>query len=114
VGTKEAHFGEESFPISDDGKLDVPPEAAAPLMAVGGFAEEKAPLVLPADTVALMMAGEKSFSVSFDGKAYSADADGIIVVPVAAAAELLDHGLMPYSAPEPAPVAPAKATFASK
>jgi hypothetical protein len=110
VGGTEAHYGEENFPISEDGTVDVPPEAAAPLIAVSGFALETAPLELTADTAAMIMPGEKSFSVSFDGTSYAADANGIVVVPVAAVAELLSHGLAPYEVP----AAPAKATFAPK
>ena len=117
AGARETGFGTERFPIDDAGEVEVPAEAVEALVTVGGFSiPEVAPEPNP-DVALLVMPDELSFSVSFDGVSYASDEHGVVSVPVAAVAELLNHGLVPHAPVEaaPAPAAPsAKATFAPK
>ncbi|MGN6817329.1 MAG: hypothetical protein ACTHJR_01510 [Sphingomonas sp.] len=50
----------------------------------------RAPKAAPGDTVA--MRHEDGAGCSWRGRSFVADANGIVTVPVAAAAELIEHG----------------------
>jgi hypothetical protein len=81
--------------------VDVPEEVAAHLLHVGGFAVAKKDMpAMPAGRVRVRH--PEGIGCSFDGQAYEPDADGIVMVPAAAAAELMAHGFVAVDEPAPA------------
>jgi hypothetical protein len=71
--------------------VEVPAEIAVHFLKVGGFAvaKKEAPAV-PAGMV--RMRHPEGTGCSFAGRGYEADADGVVLVPAEAAAELAAHG----------------------
>ncbi|HJU15719.1 MAG TPA: hypothetical protein VJ770_04550 [Stellaceae bacterium] len=90
--------GTASFEPYPDGEgrwlVDVPDEVAAHLLHVGGFAVAKKAesMTLPAGMVTLRH--PEGVACSFAGRVYAPDAEGVVRVPAAAAAELTAHGFV--------------------
>jgi hypothetical protein len=92
-GTDEANFGSHRYRVWNDGSIWVDAEAVGPLVAVGGFALADPPARQAATGFARMAhRSDRTASCSFAGVTYVADADGVLTVPIAMAAELLAHG----------------------
>jgi hypothetical protein len=86
--------------------VDVPPEVAAHLIKVGGFAmadrrqnsrtadvQIRASAVQPICPSGMVaMRHPEGIGCSFAGRGYAPDAKGVVLVPVEAAAELIAHG----------------------
>ena len=89
-GTDEANFGTERYRVDNDGTVYVPEEAAADLIASGGFYADPEPVELPEGMVRLT--GPEGASCSWGGQSFSAGEDGALVVPVGAVAALASHG----------------------
>jgi hypothetical protein len=96
AGTDEANFGETRFPVPADGIIEVPDEAAAALLATGGFSEIDEPIELPDGLVRLK--GQPNSGCTVQGVSYTADETGIIAVPAFAVEALASHGFWPVSA----------------
>jgi hypothetical protein len=94
-GTDEANYGQTAFKVQDDGTVDVPDEAVASLVGVGGFSEvtEPAPAVDsdPADG-ATLKAPEGATSCSWGGQTFDVDENGTVKVPHESVGDLIGHG----------------------
>lgn len=91
-GTDEANFGTMRYPVKSDGSIWVPAATAEVLLKVGGFTLYDAPDEVPLPMGAVEMRGDPFAGASWRGESYTADADGLIVVPEAAVAILESHG----------------------
>jgi hypothetical protein len=100
-GQDEANFGGERYPVNlTTHTVDVPEDAAAGLLKVGGFELETAPAPITPGFIRLIdKAGD---GCSWGGQTYEPDADGFVTVPVVAAADLAAHGYV-TAAPKPVP-----------
>jgi len=90
-GQDEANFGGERYPVNlTTHTVDVPEDAAAGLLKVGGFElETSRPPVTPGFIRLIDKAGD---GCSWGGQTYEPDEDGYVTVPVVAAADLAAHG----------------------
>jgi hypothetical protein len=101
VGTDEANhsvsFGKPYKVDPNTGIVEVDPEAVAPLLDKGGFtlADPPAPVAIADGMEELVNQDDPGASVSFDGKSYAPDADGVLQVPVKAVHALRAHGFRP-------------------
>jgi hypothetical protein len=95
-GQDEANYGTERFRVHEDHTLEVPSEAVDSLVRVGGFERIVEPAPVAEGYVAL--AHPQAIGCSWGGTAYPPDAQGFVIVPIAAAAALLAHGFAPVSA----------------
>lgn len=97
AGTDEANFGGSRFPVNTDGVVEVPDDAAAALVAVGGFVDitDAAPNLGEANTspVCRMMAPDNSGPVTWGGVVYEV-VEGVVAVPPAASGDLEAHGFI--------------------
>lgn len=110
-------YGGVSYEPDEDGVITVPAEAVDELQAHGfkpvgeSVAEVKArvavsPRAAPASGLAILQ-GEAGQGASWQGQSFSADEDGLVLVPEAAIADLAAHGFTvadttpPAAAPEP-------------
>ena len=99
-GTDEANFGTERFRVDNSGEIDVPADAAEPLLNVGGF-------VMHTDPTSSASVGDIYYrnptdptaGFSCGGVSYSAGADGTFTAPAELAVELVSHGFFPVEAP---------------
>jgi hypothetical protein len=97
-GQDEANYGTERFPVHEDHTLEVPSEAVDSLVRIGGFERIADAVPVPQGHVAL--AHSQGIGCSWGGTAYPPDAEGLVIVPIAAAADLLVHGFAPVSEAE--------------
>ena len=96
-GQDEANHGTERYCVDPDGLVRVPPEAVFYLTHVGGFALVMAD-ELPAETGAvgsIRLHHDDAVACSHGGRQYRSDADGDVLVPAQAVAELMAHGYVP-------------------
>ena len=94
-GQDEANHGTARYCVDQEGLVRVPPEAAPYLTHVGGFAPAEAdsgwpPEQEPAGSIRLHH--DSAGACSYGGRQYQGDADGDVLVPAPAAAELMAHG----------------------
>lgn len=82
------------YPVDDEGLVQVPPEAAAPLIARGGFALSEVKNVAISLGKLRLHHGE-SAGCSYGGRRYPGDENGDVLVPAEAAYELSAHGFLP-------------------
>lgn len=108
-GTDEASLsGYAPFKINSETRIvEVPVEAVEPLVQKGGFVQVDVPKAEPAsDLVPVMHSSDPTGSCNYG----SPDANGIIMVPAHAVADLIPHGFVPVTeyvpAAEAAPAAP--------
>jgi hypothetical protein len=95
-GQDEANHDTECYTVDNNGLVWVPIEAVAPLTAIGGFVlAGSRPDAVP--TGALKLRHNGSGGCSYHGRQYLADANGDVLVPAEAAAELLAHGFVSVS-----------------
>ena len=94
-GQDEANYGTERFPVHEDHTLEVPPEAVDSLVRVGGFARIADGAPAPQGHIALIH--PQSIGCSWGGVSYAPDVNGVVIVPSAAAGDLLAHGFKPAS-----------------
>jgi hypothetical protein len=87
-GTDEANADGKSFRVDNNGIVEVPDEAAAPLIERGGFTEVVEPPAVPVGH-ALVMHSDPG--AACEGEKFG---DGYLV-PVDRVAELASHGFMP-------------------
>jgi len=92
-GQDEANYGTERFRVHEDHTVDVPSEAVDSLVRVGGFERIADAAPVPQGHVAL--AHPQGIGCSWGGTVYPPDAEGLVIVPIAAAADLLAHGFKP-------------------
>ncbi len=95
-GQDEANYGTERFKVHDDRTLEVPSEAVDSLVRIGGFTRIADTARAPEGHIALTH--PQAIGCSWGGASYSPDADGVVIVPTAAAGDLLAHGFTPVSA----------------
>ena len=99
-GQDEVNYGTARYPVDGDGLVWVPREAVSALTAVGGFASvhsgESVTSVGP-----LKLHHRDALGCCYAGRQYLSDADGDVLVPAEAAAQLLAHGFVPVSGREP-------------
>ena len=96
-GQDEVNYGTARYAVGGDGLVWVPPEAIGALIAVGGFARAySGHAVNTAGTVRLRR--DDAIGCCYGGRQYTADANGDVLVPAEAAAELLAHGFVPVTA----------------
>jgi len=106
-GQDEANHGMMRYRVNPRGIVQVPPEAVHFLVAVGGFALAKSQTVTTADpgpdgsgaNGLVRLHHDDAVGCSFAGCQYPSDANGDVLVPAAAAAELIAHGFVPAAAP---------------
>ncbi|MGH7044939.1 MAG: hypothetical protein ACREE2_00945 [Stellaceae bacterium] len=106
-GQDEANHGTMRYRVDPQGIVQVPPEAAAFLVAVGGFALPKRRAARTADTRPdrtganglVRLHHDDAVGCSFAGCQYPSDVNGDVLVPAAAAAELIAHGFVPTASP---------------
>jgi hypothetical protein len=89
-GTDEANFDGDRFPVKDDGTIEVPPAAVNALVERGGFTVVEQPVAATDGNIRLRNADGTACSVR--GTSYEPDENGVVAVPVFAAAELVSHG----------------------
>ena len=93
-GQDEANHGTDRYAVDGEGLVQVPMEAVAPLITVGGF-------VLAETAVNTISAGvlklhhEDAAGCSYAGRQYLRDANGDVLVPAEATCELSAHGFFP-------------------
>ena len=93
-GQDEANHGTDRYAVDSEGLVQVPMEAVAPLITVGGF-------VLTETTVSTISAGvlklhhDDAANCSYAGRQYLRDANGDVLVPAEATCELSAHGFFP-------------------
>ncbi len=97
-GQDEANYGTERFRVHEDHTLEVPSEAVDSLVRIGGFERIAEGAPVPQGQVAV--AHPQGLGCSWGGVTYSPDTQGLVVVPLAAAADLLVHGFKPVSEAE--------------
>jgi hypothetical protein len=94
-GTDEANYGQTAFKVQDDGTVDVPDEAVASLVGVGGFSEvptEPAPVDMNPSDGATLKAPEGATSCSWGGQTFDVAEDGTVDVPHESVGDLIGHG----------------------
>ena len=123
-GQDEANHGTRRYRVDAEGLVHVPPEAVGFLISKGGFALPKtsgAATGRPgassaeADGLVRLHHGDAA-GCSYAGCQYQSDANGNVLVPAQAAADLMAHGFAPAPEagsphrrePAPEPVAPGK------
>jgi hypothetical protein len=94
-GQDEANYGTERFRVHEDHTIEVPSEAVDSLVRIGGFERIADPEPVREGHVAL--AHPQGIGCSWGGTVYPPDAEGLVIVPIAAAADLLVHGFKPVS-----------------
>jgi hypothetical protein len=92
-GQDEANYGTERFRVHEDHTIDVPTEAVDSLVRVGGFERMSEAAAPPMGLVAL--AHPQRLGCSWRGVTYPPDAEGLVIVPIAAAQDLAAHGFKP-------------------
>lgn len=92
-GADEANHGQVRYRVDNNGAIDVPEEAAGPLMKIGGFVLANKETPIAAGFVRVARADGSG--ASFGGIFYEANPDGEIIVPAHAAVELAAHGFLP-------------------
>lgn len=92
-GQDEASHGTIRYPVDNQGLVQVPPEAAGPLIARGGFALSKAKDAA-FSSGSLRLHHDESRGCSYAGRQYPCDENGDVLVPAEAAFELLAHGFV--------------------
>jgi len=97
-GQDEANYGAERFRVHEDHTIEVPSEAVDSLVRVGGFEPMADAPRDPPGLVAL--AHPQGLGCSWRGATYPPDAEGLIIVPLAAAQDLAAHGFKPVSPSE--------------
>jgi hypothetical protein len=99
-GQDEANYGTERFRVHEDHTIEVPSEAVDSLVRIGGFEQIADPAPVPQGHIAL--AHPQGIGCSWGGTVYPPDAQGLVIVPIAAAGDLMAHGFKPVSAPQEA------------
>ncbi len=119
-GQDEANHGTRRYRVDAEGLVHVPPEAVGFLISKGGFAlpktsgaatERPEPGGAKAGGLVRLHHGDAA-GCSYAGRQYPSDANGDVLVPAQAAADLMAHGFVaapddgsphrPGPAPEPA------------
>ena len=95
-GQDEANHGTIRYPVDNNGLLQVPLEAVGPLITIGGFVLAKTG-INAISAGSLKLHHDDSAGCSYAGRQYLSDANGDVLVPVAATSELLAHGFAPVS-----------------
>ncbi|HEY1257773.1 MAG TPA: hypothetical protein VGF34_00880 [Stellaceae bacterium] len=116
-GQDEANHGTHRYCVDPDGLVHVPPEAVPYLTRVGGFAAVTADAApRPEAEVAerVRLHHEEALACSYGGRQYPSDANGDVLVPAQAVADLAAHGYVPVipeveAAPPPRRAAKGKA-----
>ena len=92
-GADEANVGGQRYRVDNDGTIDVPIEAEAPLLEKGGFvlAEE----LPPVSAGNVRVSHPEGIGCSFDGVNYEPDEHGTIIVPAESVGALTSHGFTP-------------------
>lgn len=116
-GQDEANHGTARYRVDAEGLVRVPPEAVDFLISKGGFALPKTSGAAAAQTrfgdaeaggLVRLHHGDCA-GCSYAGRQYQSDANGNVLVPAQAAAELMAHGFTPVpeggssDCPGPAP-----------
>lgn len=105
-GTDEANHDGVSYRVDNDGTIEVPVEAAGPLLALGGFTADDDSDPVPDGKV--RVSHGYATGCSWGGEAFEPQKDGTFLVPVAAVADLASHGFTIVEASQaPAPKSPA-------
>jgi hypothetical protein len=94
-GQDEANYGTERFRVHEDHTIEAPEEAVDSLVRVGGFQRIAEAAPQPQGHIGLIHA--QGVGCSWGGTTYPADAQGMVIVPIAAAGDLLAHGFAPVS-----------------
>jgi hypothetical protein len=97
-GQDEANYGTERFRVHEDHTIEVPSEAVDSLVRIGGFERIADPAPVPQGCIALVH--PQAIGCSWGGTVYPPDAQGLVIVPIAAAGDLMAHGFKPASAAE--------------
>ena len=101
-GQDEANYDTKSYPVGGDGLVQIPSEAAGPLLEKGGFvAVRNNDDTISAGNVRLHH--DYASGCSYRGQRYACDRNGNVLVPVEAIPELLPHGFVPLSGEAPVP-----------
>jgi len=102
-GSDEANHAGVSYRVDNEGNVNVPEDAVAPLMSVGGFiplddGRDEVP-----DGLVALKHNVGAAACSWSGKTFLCrPEDGVFFVPCAAAADLFAHGFVGAGAPVPA------------
>jgi len=100
-GTDQVNHGDTAYVTDKSGNVEVPAEAVAPLLAVGGFVAEDESDEDPTGFVRVKHSGDAT-ALSWRGDSYAIRADGSFLVPAVSAFDLLDHGFSADHRPEAA------------
>jgi len=98
AGTTTASVGTASYTADSDGIIAAPDYDAVALLAIPGFTEDYPDdppagfvcVVAPADST-----NDGTGTLSYGGVSYTIGADGHVIVPAEAVADLLSHGFTP-------------------
>jgi hypothetical protein len=93
-GQDEANHGTVCYPVDIDGLVRVPLEAVGPLITIGGFVLANTGREA-ISAGALRLHHHNAEGCSYAGCQYFGDANGNVLVPAEAIAELSAHGFVP-------------------
>lgn len=111
----EANWSGNRYRVNNDREIWVDEEAVAPLVAIGGYVPDPAPLVeVPHGNIRVIHTSDPMALCAHAGREFALESDGSLIVPIEAVEHLAAHGFTPVSeqvsapvvAPEPVPVAP--------
>lgn len=94
-GTDEVNYGTEKYPVDISGNVEVPDEAAGPLLKEGGaieINEDVQNVEVVGELMVTISHIDKSASISHDGVLYTLDDDGYGQFPSSLAYLLETHG----------------------
>lgn len=94
-GQDEANHGTARYCVDRDGLVRVPPEAAPYLTRNGGFARAIDVASGPRAIGSVYVHHDDATACSYRGRRYTSEANGDLLVPAEAAAELAAHGFVP-------------------
>jgi hypothetical protein len=92
--TDEVNHGTISYPVGNDGIVDLPPEAAAHVIRQGGAVQVDPPSPPPTEGVIKVQHADPSTILSYGQDVYAPDKDGNLSVPIAIFLEIESHGFV--------------------